>query len=109
PSFEEALAEARRLGVPFISDDRVRFGQGAVIVLVARHDLLGRAAADEARTLREEPERAQRPRIVPGFEVWVDLAAAEALGVELPLPFLARVDRLKRGRPGPRAGERAPR
>ena len=95
--FEEALAFARSRGLPLITDDRARFGHGAVVVLVARHDLLGRAAADEARKLRADPSYSAKPRAVPGLEVWVDLEAADKQGIALPLPFLARADKLRRG------------
>ncbi len=102
-SFAKALALAREHKVPLVSDNPAHFGQGAVVVLVPRHDLLGRAAADAARNLRADSTYAPKPRVVPGMEVWVDLAAAQALGVELPLPFLARADKLRRGRrPAPK-------
>lgn len=96
-SFEEALRLARSLGVPLISDDRGRFGQGAVITLVARHALVGRLAADAARRMRLAPDKALAPRAVPGLEIWIDLKSADAQSLAVPLPLLARADRLKRG------------
>ncbi|MDJ0520957.1 MAG: hypothetical protein QNJ90_02665 [Planctomycetota bacterium] len=95
--FDEAVRLARELGVPLISDDRGRFGQGAVVTLVARHRLVGRLAADAARRLRAEPGKVPAPRAVPGVEVWIDLKSADAQGVAVPLPLLAGADRLKRG------------
>jgi len=96
--FREALAIARRLGVPLVSDERSRFGQGAAVTLVGRHDLVGKAAAECARRLRKDPELEIPPYGLPGVEVWVDLGAADAQGLEMPLPFLARADRLERGK-----------
>ena len=99
PSFEEALKRARKEKRPLVSDNRAHFGLGAVVVLVARHDLLGKAAADEGRRLRHGEQPRKEPRAVPGFEIWVDLAAADAIGLELSLSFLARADRLRRPKP----------
>ncbi|MDF1700434.1 MAG: hypothetical protein P1V36_04675 [Planctomycetota bacterium] len=97
--FATALARSRKEKLPLVSDNRAHFGLGAVVVIVPRHDLLGKAAADEGRKLRTEPDAKPTTRAVPGFEVWVDLAAADAIGFELPLAFLARADKLKRGKP----------
>lgn len=96
---QEQLRQARATKVPVISDNRAHFGLGAMIVIVPRHDLLGKAAADEGRKLRADPKYVPTTRVVPGFEVWVDLAAADAIDYELPLSFLARADRLRKGRP----------
>jgi len=96
-SFAAALARARALKAPLISDDRARFGQGAVVTLVAHHDLVGRATAETALRLRKDPTTRLLPRAVPGMEVWVDLAAADAQGLKVPLPFIARADKLRRG------------
>ncbi len=94
----EQLRQARALKMPVVSDDRAHFGLGPVIVIVPRHDLLGKAAADEGRKLRAGMKPRAEPRVIPGFEIWVDLAAADAIGLELPLSFLARADRLRRPR-----------
>lgn len=102
PDFQNALRFSRTARVPLVSDNRAHFGLGAVVVIVPRHDLLGKAAADEGRKLRADPTYEPTTRVVPGFEVWVDLAAADAIGFDLPLAFLARADRIKRGRPQPR-------
>lgn len=96
--FTAALAAARRWHVPLITDDRARFGHGAVVLLVARHETLGRVAADQARRLREDPSYAPAPRAVSGLEVWIDLQAADEQGVDLPLSFIARADKLKPSR-----------
>ncbi len=101
--FDEALRLARELGVPLISDDRGRFGQGAVVTIVARHELVGRVTADVARRLRKSGGTIGAPRSVPGVEVWIDLRSADEQGLSVPLPLLARADRLKRGvRPAPK-------
>lgn len=101
-SFADALALARKRRVPLVSDDRARFGQGAVVTLVGRHDLVGKAAAECGRRLRATPDVKIPPYGLPGVEVWVDLGAADAQGLEPPLPFLARADRLKRAPAGRR-------
>jgi hypothetical protein len=89
-----------------VTDDRARFGQGAAVVLLGRHHLGGKAAAECGRRLRAQPDVKIPPYGLPGLEFWVDLAAADAQGLELPLPFLARADRLKRGRPASRSAGR---
>ena len=108
-SFAAALALARKLHVPLVSDDRSRFGHGAVVTLVGRHDLVGKAAAEVARRLRQDPRLKIPPYGLPGIDVWVDLGAADDQGCVMPLPFLARADRLERGakrRPAPRKAAR---
>ena len=100
--FAAALATARRLQVPLVCDDRGRFGQGAVVTLVGRHDLLGKAAAECGRRLRKDPRVRIPPYGLPGVAVWVDLGAADAQDLPVPLPFLARADRLEAGRKAPR-------
>jgi hypothetical protein len=97
--FATALKRARALKAPLISDDRGRFGQGAVVTLVARHALVGRATAETALRLQTDPTTRLLPHAVPGIEVWIDLAAADAQGLKVPLPFIARADHLKRGAP----------
>ena len=96
--FAQLLHYSREHKVPIVSDNRAHFGLGAVVVIVPRHDLLGKAAADEGRKLRAGGTPRKEARAVPGFEVWVDLAAADAIGFDLPLAFLARADRIKRAR-----------
>lgn len=98
--FEQALALARRHHVPLVTDDRGRFGQGAVVTLVPAHGLVGRAAAEAARQLRYDPTSRPAPRAIRAVEVWVDLNAADEQDLELPLPFIARADRLRRSRVG---------
>lgn len=105
PAFEQALRTSRTHSRPLVSDNRAHFGMGAVVVIVPRHELLGRAMADEGRKLRAGAAPRKTPRVVPGFEIWVDLAAADAIGFELPLSFLARADRIKRGRRAAPRGE----
>lgn len=95
--FADALRLARELGVPLISDDRGRFGQGAAVTLVGRHALMGRRVAAAARHLRTKPSAKLPPRGVAGIEVWIDLKSADAFGVKMPMALLARADRLKRG------------
>ncbi len=104
--FADALRLARELGVPLISDDRGRFGQGAVVTLVGRHALLGRRVAAAALRLRAKPATKLAPRGVAGVEVWIDLKSADATGVSVPMGLLARADKLKRGARRPeRAGK----
>jgi hypothetical protein len=100
-AFPAALALARRWKVPLLSDARGRFGQGATVTLVGRHDLLGKAAAEAGRRLRKDAYLKIPPFGLPGIDVWVDLAAADAQGLRVPLPFLARADRLERSRSAP--------
>jgi hypothetical protein len=99
--FERALEQARRAGIPLVSDDRGRFGQGAIVTLVPSQDLVGRAAAEAGRRLRADPAAKLAPHAITGIEVWVDLQSADEQGIQVPLPFLAAADKLKRG-PGPR-------
>lgn len=104
--FAQALSLARKLHVPLVSDDRSRFGHGAVVTLVGRHDLVGKAAAEVARRLRKDARVRIPPYGLPGIDVWVDLGAADAQGCVMPLPFLARADKLERGRArAPTAGK----
>lgn len=99
--FAALLARARSLRVPLVSLDRSRFGEGAAVVVVPDAALLGRVAAEAARRAATAPPGAEPVRLVlRTTEVWVDLEAAGAEGLDPPLPFLARVDRLRRGRPG---------
>jgi hypothetical protein len=97
-SYERALARARASKVALVTDDRVRFGHGTVVTLVTNDALVGRVAAESARRMRMDPEQQVAPRMLPGFEVWVDLRAADEQGVDIPLPFLARADRIRPGR-----------
>lgn len=94
--FEKALALARALRVPLLSDDPARFGTGATLLVVPDHQRAGRTAAEAARRLwRDEPGARETPLVVRSTEVWVDLGAAEAAGLDPPLPFLAGADRVK--------------
>lgn len=100
--FSASLARATSLRVPVVSLDRGRFGQGAAVVVVPDAPLLGRVAAEAARRLvggegRDEPLRLS----TRATETWVDLEAAAAEGLDPPVPFLARADRLRRARPVP--------
>lgn len=105
PDFAAALAAARARGALLFSDERGRFGQGAAVLLLADEDLLGRQAAEQARRWRAEPGAPPAPRALQALEVWVDLEALDRQGVELPLAFLARADRLRRAPPpGPADG-----
>ncbi len=96
--YVDAVKRARSTGKILVSDDRGRFGQGAIVTLVPRHDLLGRAAAEVARKLRADPKAKLPPHAIKGFEVWVDLEAADEQGIALPLAFIAKADKLKRGK-----------
>ena len=49
--------------------------------------------------MRVDPKAKLTPRKVTGFEVWVDLRAADEQGIELPLAFIAKADKLRRGKP----------
>lgn len=93
-----AVESARSRGVPLVSDDRASFGQGAVVTLVPTQALVGRAAAEAGRRLRYNPTTKLKPRAVPSVEVWIDLHAADQQGIQLPLPFVARADKLRRSR-----------
>jgi hypothetical protein len=84
-----------RPGPVIVTDDLGRWGKGAVVVLATDHRLLGRVAAEAGRRLFEgEPSE----RLTIGAtELRVDLDAADAAGVRLPLPFVAAAD-VVRGR-----------
>ena len=92
---DRARAQRRLL----ISDDVGHWRRGVPVLIVPDFDLLGRIAADAGRELLETPDpvRVLRRRVaVP--ELRVDLDAARALGLELPVPFIAGADVLR----GPR-------
>jgi hypothetical protein len=102
----ETLPAAPPTGAPLLSDDFDHWGAGAVVVLVPDHRLLGRIAADAGRRLlrRAEHEGPERRRL-GATELRVDLSAADAAGLEPPLPFLAAADQIRRG-PRPRTPAR---
>ena len=108
PPYAEALRLARSRKIPLVSDDRARFGQGACVVILPAHDLVGRVAADIGRRLMLRPraktrappanpvDAPQRVQRVTALRTWVDLDAADRLGVRLPSALLAYADRLRR-------------
>lgn len=97
PEFEAARALALQRRAILVSDDRARFGQGAGVLLLPDDDMLGRQAAEQARRWRALPQAVPPTRGFASLEVWVDLEALDRQGLALPLPFLARADRLRRG------------
>jgi len=100
--FAALLARARSLRVPLVSLDRGRFGEGAAVVVVPDAALVGRVVAEAARRVASAgPDDDPLRLVVRTTEVWVDLEAAAAEGLDPPLPFLARADRLRRARPSP--------
>ncbi len=110
-SFEAALARARASGIPLVSLDRGRFGRGAAVVICPDGALLGRMAAEAARRLRDGEGADKALRLsVRTVEVLVDLDAADAQGIPIPLALVASADRVRtskvRSRPAgePRAG-----
>ena len=100
--FDLALAAARAGGAPLVSDDRGRFGDGAALVLVPDHDLIGRVTADVARRLAIGEDDARRERHVSAMRTWIDLEACDRQGLDVPWGLLASTDRLRRGRPSER-------
>lgn len=102
--FAETVEQARAWGRPVLSLDRGRFGKGAAVVVASDAALLGRVAADAARRLRdgEGAERALRLS-VRSVEVLLDLDAADAQGLAVPLPFVAAADRVRATRRAPEA------
>jgi hypothetical protein len=110
--FEQALAEAQRLRIPLLSDDPARFGAGATLLVVPDYQRLGRMAAEAGRRLWRNEPNALEPLVVHSTEVWVDLIAAEAIGLHPPLTFLASADRVRAPppkRPATPAAPSAPR
>ncbi len=99
--FDRALAAARAGGVPLYTDDRGRFGEGAAVVLLPDHDIIGRVAADLARRLAAgEPNTPTRRNVLGvGVRTWIDLAACDGQGLRIPWTLLASSDRLRKGRP----------
>jgi hypothetical protein len=109
PEVAEAVVEATGLvlapdpvstrpGPLLLSDDVGRWGKGAVAILSPDHFLLGRLAAEAGRRLLRGEDGVH---LVSGAtELYVDLDAADAAGVALPLPFVAAADRVRarRGR-----------
>lgn len=94
--FARTLERARALSLPVLSLDRGRFGKGAALVVASDAALVGRVAADAARRLRdgEGADRALR-LTVRSVEVLLDLDAADAQGLSIPLPFVASADRVR--------------
>jgi hypothetical protein len=106
--FEEALAEAQRLRIPLLSDDPARFGAGATLLVVPDYQRLGRMAAEAGRRLWRNEPNALETLVVRSTEVWVDLVAAEAIGLQPPLTFLASADRVRAPPPKRPAASAAP-
>jgi len=89
-AFREAFELARRLKIPLVSDDPVRFRRGrAVVVLAGHHGIVGRTAAEAARRLDRDRSASLKAKSVRSIRVFVDLNAAERQGLQFPLPFLA--------------------
>jgi hypothetical protein len=94
--FESARKQAYGRRVPIVSDDPARFGTGATLVIVPDHQRVGRTAAEAGRRLwQNEPDALGKPLVVRTTEVWVDLVAAQEIGLEPPLTFLAAADRVR--------------
>jgi hypothetical protein len=94
--FEQAREWARQVHVPLVSDDPARFGAGATMVIVPDHQRVGRMAAEAGRRLWQgEPDALGAPLVVRTTEIWVDLVAAQEIGLEPPLTFLAAADRVR--------------
>lgn len=103
--FDEVLARARASHRPILSLDRGRFGKGAAVVVCPDGALLGRVAAEAARQLSagEGVDRALRLP-VRSVEVFVDLDAADAQGVSIPLALVAAADRVRATKAAPKRG-----
>jgi len=95
--FAESVARARRAHVPLLSDDRAHWRHGAAVLVLPDDALLGRVAAEAGRELLAAGRPLLLSRDVEVAEVWLDLEAARAEGLEAPLPFLAGADHLRRG------------
>lgn len=108
---DDLVARAKAHQIPLISDDPAHWRGKASILVIPNYKLLGRIAAEAGRQLYREEEslEADAPRRAvhqeAGLtEVWVDLDAAREQGLlDLSVPWLAGVDRL---RGGPRRGTR---
>lgn len=97
--FAETLARSRAWRRPVISLDRGRFGKGAAVVVASDAALVGRVAADAARRLRDGEGADKALRLsVRSVEVLLDLDAADAQGLAVPLPFVAAADRVRASR-----------
>lgn len=100
PTLPSLRAEMAADHLPLLSDDIAHWRRGAAILLLPDHRLLGRVAANEGRRLLGGGSGAEvRRRLVSAPLVHVDLGAAEASGLALPVPFLAGVDDLRDRRP----------
>jgi hypothetical protein len=86
-----------RPGPLLLSDDLARWGRGAAVVLTVDHHLLGRVAAEAGRRL-VAGEQGVLLSSVGATELRIDLDAADAAGLHLPLPFVAAAD-LVRAKP----------
>lgn len=91
----DLLERARRRGILLLSDDLGHWRKGAVVLILPDHFLLGRVAAEAGRRLLLADEPRVERRTVGASEIRVDLRAARALGLDLPVPFLAGVDVLR--------------
>jgi hypothetical protein len=82
------------VGVVF-SDDLGRWGKGAAVLLLPDHRLVGRTAAEAGRRLLVEKPAEVLRMSVGATEIRVDLDAAKAAGLDVPLPFAATADVLR--------------
>ncbi|MFV1959711.1 MAG: hypothetical protein ACC662_09910, partial [Planctomycetota bacterium] len=95
--FAESVARARREQIPLLSDDRAHWRHGAAVLVLPDDALLGRVAAEAGRELLAAAQPLLLARDVGVAEVYLDLEAARAEGLEAPLRFLAGADHLRRG------------
>ena len=103
--FSKTLELARRRRIVLLSDDPARYRRGRVpVVLSGDHELVGRHAAELARQLLRDPEARPPVRRVTTSRVLVDLRAADAHRIKLPLSFLAGAYSLRRGLPAAGVG-----
>ncbi len=96
-SFASLVARARRDQVPLVSDDVAHWQRGAAIVVLPDLRLLGRVAANVGRMVLAPAEHPPARSTVNVSEVRVDIRAARAEGLVVPLECLAWADRLRRG------------
>lgn len=95
-NLEPIVEVAREAGVPIVASSVKAVERSAVVGAVVDYEMLGERAVVLAISVLEDDVE---PGVLPigtmrGYQVVVNLRAAEQLGVQLPLPLLATADRI---------------
>ena len=91
------VRRAREQQIPLLSDDIAHWQRGAAVVVLPDFRLLGRMAANMGRQFLALDENPPARMTMSVSEVHIDIRAARAEGLEVPLRCLAWADLLRRG------------